>query len=110
MTRRFQVTLHGSGLRVPLEGNRPIRGFFAIRRIQAETPEAATRDALAALRQEERFRELEAATQRELGNDATITVQRDNIGELSWFRWHFFRHSNAFIFYTKEGDGDCCQG
>jgi hypothetical protein len=106
MSRRFQVTLHGSGLSVPVEGEKPIRGFFTIRRVLADTPDDAERRAVATLEQEERYRGLLETTERELGSRAGHRLRLESIGELSWFRWHFSRHSPSFIFYSDdENDG-----
>jgi len=106
MSRRFQVTLHGSGLSVPVEGDKPIRGFFTIRRVLADTPEDAERRAVATLEHEGRYRELLEITERELGSRVGYRLRLESIGELSWFRWHFSRHSPSFIFYPDdENDG-----
>jgi hypothetical protein len=102
MSRRFQVTLHGSGLSVPVEDHKPIRGFFTIRRVLAETPEDAERRAVATLEQEERYRGLLATTEQELGSRNGFRLRLESIGELSWFRWHFSKHSPSFIFYQDE--------
>jgi len=106
MPRRFQVTLHGTGFSVPVEGDKPIRGFFTIRRVFANSPEAAERSAIAALEREERFRGLLETTERELGSRDGCKVRLESIGELSWLRWHFSRSSPSFIFFQDdENDG-----
>lgn len=106
MSRRYQVTLHGTGFSVPVEGDKPIRGFFAIRRVLADSPEEAERSAIATLQQEERYRSLVETTERELGSRDGYRLRLESIGELSWFRWHFSRHSPSFIFYQDdENDG-----
>ena len=106
MSRRFQVTLHGTGFSVPVEGEKPIRGFFTIRRVLADSPEEAERMAIATLEQEERYRGLVETTERELGSRDGCRVRLESIGQLSWFRWRFSRHSASFMFYSDdENDG-----
>jgi hypothetical protein len=105
MSRRFQVTLHGSGLSVPVEGDKPIRGFFTIRRVLAASPEDAERSAVATLEQEERYRGLLETTERELGSRNGYRLRLESIGELSWLRWHFSKHSPSFIFYQDDENG-----
>ena len=102
MSGRFQVTLHGTGLCVPVEGAKPVRGFFTIRRVLADSSEEAERSALATLEQEERYRGLIETTERELGSRAGCRVRLESMGELSWFRWHFSRHSPSLIFYSDD--------
>src|SRR5262249_22917449 len=102
MSRRFQVTLHGSGLSVPVEGDKPIRGFFTVRRVLADGPDDAERRAVALLEKEERYRGLLEATRKELGNLDGFRLRLENVGELSWLRWHFSRHSTSFIFYQDD--------
>jgi len=97
MSRRFQVTLHGTGFSVPVEGEKPIRGFFTIRRVLADSPEDAERKAVATVEQEEKYHALVRTTERELGNRDGCSVCLESIGQLSWFRWHFSRHSSSFI-------------
>ncbi|HLP77513.1 MAG TPA: hypothetical protein VK327_11415 [Candidatus Paceibacterota bacterium] len=106
MSRRYQVTLHGTGFSVPVEGGKPIRGFFTIRRVLADSPEDAERSAIATLQQEARYRSLVETTERELGSRDGCKVRPDDIGYLSWWRWHFTKYSPSFIFYgDDENDG-----
>ena len=108
MSRRYQVILHGTGFSVPVEGDKPIRGFFTIRRVLADSPEEAERSAIATLQQEERYRSLVETTERELGSrdGCRIRLRLDHIGHLSWWRWHFTKHSPSFIFFEEdENDG-----
>jgi hypothetical protein len=70
MSRRYQLTLLGTGISVPVEGDKPIRGFFTIRRVLADTPEDVERRAIATLEREDRFRGLVETTERELGMTA----------------------------------------
>jgi hypothetical protein len=102
MSRRFQITLHGTGFSVPVEGDKPIRGFFTIRRVLADSPEAAERKAIAELEQEERFRGLLESTERSLGSRNGCRVRVQTIGELSWLRWHLSRQSSSFIFFQDD--------
>jgi len=102
MSRRYQVTLHGTGFSVPVEGDKPIRGFFTIRRVLADSPEEAERTAVATLEQEERYRGLLETTKRKLGSSAECRVRLEHIGHLSWWRWHFTRHSPSFIFFSDD--------
>ena len=102
MSRRYQVTLHGTGFSVLVEGDKPIRGFFTIRRVLADSPEEAERSAIATLQQEERYRSLVETTERELGSRNGCSVRLDDIGHLSWWRWHFTKHSPSFIFYGDD--------
>ena len=95
MSRRFQVTLHGSGFCIPIDGGEPARGFYVIRRVRAQTPQDAERDAVAAFRAEERYRSLA-----EDGEGGRLDVE--SVTELSWFSWHFSRQPRGFIFYTNE--------
>lgn len=44
--KRYQVMLHGRGFHVPMEGDKPIIGFFTIRRVLAESAEEAKRLAI----------------------------------------------------------------
>jgi hypothetical protein len=103
MSRPFQLTLHGTGLSVPVEGDPPIRGFFVLRRVLADNPKDAERKAIAALEQEERYRELVGTTERESGSRAGCRVRLDDIGYLSWWRWYFTKCSPSFIFYGDDG-------
>lgn len=102
MSRRFQVTLHGTGFFVPVEGGKPICGFYTIRRLQADSPEEAERSAIVMLEQEERYRGLVETTARELGSSARCSVRVDNISYLSWWRWRFRKYSPSFIFYGDD--------
>ncbi len=104
MPRRFQVTIQGQGLSVPVDDGDLIRGFFVIRRVLAETPEEAERKAIAGLEAEEKYRWLVQETQKQLGTSNGCNVRLENIGELSWFAWHFGKHSNSFIYYSDEKD------
>ena len=106
MTRRFQVTLHGTGFSVPVEGGKPIRGFFTIRRVLADSPEAAERRAIATLEQEERYRGLVETTERELGSRDGCKVRLDSIGHISWWRWYFTKYSPSFIFFGDDENDD----
>ena len=99
MLRRFQVTLHGTGLLIPVEGDEPIRGFYAIRRAMARSVAEAEERAIAALEREERYRELIEATEKELGGKTECKVRVESIGYLSWWRWSFTKYSLSFIFY-----------
>ena len=85
MTRRYQVTLHGSGFTVPVDGEKPARGFLTIRRVLADSPEDAERTAIAMLEQEERYRGFLETTERESGSRDGCRLQIESIGELSWF-------------------------
>ena len=106
MSRRYQVTLHGTGFSVPVEGDKPIRGFYTIRRVLADSPEEAEQSAIATLEQEERYRGLLETTERESGSRTGCRVRVDSIGHLSWWRWCFTRYSPSFIFYgDDENDG-----
>jgi len=105
MSRRFQVTLHGTGFSVPVADGDTIRGFYTIRRVLADSPQDAGRKAIATLQQEERYCGLVETTERELGSRDGCRVRLDSIGQLSWFRWHISRHSPSFIFYSDEKDG-----
>ena len=102
MSRRYQVTLHGSGFFVPVEGDSPARGFFSIRRVLADCPEDAERKAISTLEQEERYHGLLETTERELGSRASCRIRLESIGELSWFRWFFSRMPQSFIFYQDD--------
>lgn len=102
MHQRFQVTLHGTGFSVPVEGDKPIRGFYTIRCVLANSPEDAERRAIDTLEQEEKYRGLVEATERELGSSSGCRVQLDSIGRFSWFRWHFSRPSPSFILYSDD--------
>src|SRR5439155_9800366 len=104
MSRRFQVTLHGTGFSVPVADGDSIRGFYTIRRVLADSPQDAGRKAIATLQQEERYRGLVETTERELGSRDGCRVRLDSIGQLSWFRWHLSRHSPSFICYSDEKD------
>ena len=101
MSRRFEVILHGTGLAVPVKDEKPIRGFYAIRRILADSPEEAEQRAIATLQQEEKYRWLVETTEREAGSRDGRNVQLDSISHLSWWRWHFSRPSRSFIFLSR---------
>ena len=105
MSRRFQVTLQGTGFSVPVEDGDAIRGFFTIRRVLADSPQDAEREAIVALQEEERYRGLVEATERESGSRDECSVRLESIGQLSWFRWHFSKTSPSFIFYSDDKDG-----
>jgi hypothetical protein len=104
MRHRFLVTLHGSGFSVPVDDGDTIRGFFTIRRVLADNPQDAERKAIAALQKEERYRNLVETTEKQLGSRETCKVRLEDIGTLSWFRWHFSKYSPSFIFYLDEKD------
>jgi len=86
---------------VPVEGDRPVRGFVVVRRVQADTPDAAGRVAIDVLEKEERYRELSQTTDRELGTSDGCEVHMESVIELSWFRWYFSRQTEAFIFLQE---------
>src|SRR5258708_35859804 len=100
MSRRFLVTLHGTGFSVPVEGGDAIRGFYTVRRVLADSPEDAERQATATLQHEQRYRGLVETTERELGSRGGCSGRLGRIGPLSWVRWHFFGYSPSFIFYS----------
>ena len=100
--RRYQVTLHGRGFHVPVEGDKPIIGFVTIRRVIAENAQDAERLAIETLEREARYQELVETTAKELGFRNSCSVRLDRIGYLSWIRWTFSRHSPSFIFYQDE--------
>ena len=102
MSRRFQVTLHGTGFSVPVEGDKPIRGFFTVRRLLADTSEDAEQDAISMLEREEKYRWLVETTEREVGFRGGWRVRLESIGQLSWLRWHFTKYSPSFIFYSDD--------
>jgi hypothetical protein len=106
MPRRFQVTLHGSGFLIPVEGGLPVRGFYAIRRVLADAELTARQSALANIQQEQRFGELLEITERETGRRDACSVEVEVVGELSWFQWHFTRCAPGFIFYQDDDESD----
>jgi len=104
--KRYQVTLHGQGSHVPIAGDKPIIGFFTIRRVLAENAEEAKRLAIETLEQEKRYQELVEITAEELGFKNSSSVCLDSIGHLSWFRWRFGRHSPSLILYQDEAKSE----
>ena len=102
MSRRFQITLEGKGFLVPVEDDVPIVGFYTIRRVLADSPGDAEEQAIASLKQEDKFRGLVETTEREMGFQNGWTVRVESIGELSWFRWHFSKCSPSFICYPDD--------
>ena len=100
--KRYQVTLHGRGFHIPMEGDKPIKGFFTVRRVLAENAEEAKRLAIETLEQERRYQELVEFTVMELGCRNSCSVHLESIGYLSWFRWRFGRHSPSLILYQDE--------
>jgi hypothetical protein len=91
-----------SGISIPVDGDEPIRGFLAIRRVLADTPEDAERLAAETLKQEDRYRGLMGDAVRKGGNVDNIEIQLESLSEVSWFRWLFAKPSPAFIFYQDE--------
>src|SRR6267154_922002 len=102
MPRRFQVTIQGKGFSVPLDDGDSIRGFFVIRRVLADTPKEAESKAIAGLEAEEKYQSLLEKTERELSSRKTCTLRIESIGTLSWFAWHFSKHSKSFIFFRTK--------
>src|SRR6476620_3710476 len=102
MSRRFLVTLHGKGFSVPVKDSVSIIGFFTLRRVLADTPADAERQAIDSLKEEDKFRELVDTTERELGFQNGWSVRVDSIGQLSWFRWHFSKYSPSLIYYLDD--------
>jgi hypothetical protein len=74
----------------------PARGFYVIRRVRADTPQDAERQAIAVLQTEERYHSITESTQQH------GRVELESVTELSWFSWHFSREPRGFIFYTDE--------
>jgi hypothetical protein len=99
MAHRFQVTLHGTGFSVPVDGGDPVCGFYAIRRILAQTTTEAEQQAIAELQQEAKFRWMIETTKQKLGSSEGCSVRLESIRELSRFSWHFSRNRKSFIFY-----------
>jgi hypothetical protein len=106
MPHRFQVLLHGTGFLSRVDEDEPIRGFYVIRRVLADTPEDAARSALAELQREEKYRQLVESTANALGSGAGCNVEVDSVGSLSWWRWHFNRPLSGYIFYSDEEEAD----
>jgi hypothetical protein len=104
--KRYQVTLHGRGFHVPMEGDKPIIGFFTIRRVLADNAEEAKRLAIETLEQEKRYQELVEINAEVLGFRNSCSVCLDSIGHLSWFRWRFGRHSPSLILYQDEAKSE----
>ena len=102
MSRRFQVILEGSGFFIPSEGAKPIRGFFTMCRVMADSPEEAEQKAINKFQQTKVYRLLIETTERELGSRDGCRVRMDSIGHVSWWRWYFNRSSSGFIFYSDD--------
>jgi hypothetical protein len=102
MPRRFRLLIHGSGFSVPQEGVGRVRGFYAYRRVLAETPREAEGAAIAALRSEEQVLRLLDTTEAQEGSRDQCQFQVDSVDEISWFAWHFRKYWRSFIFYGDE--------
>jgi hypothetical protein len=102
MSRRFLVTLQGKGFSVPVKDSVSIIGFFTLRRVLADTPAEAERQAIDSLKEEDKFRELVDTRERELGFQNGWSVRVDSIGQLSWFRWYFSKYSPSLIYYLDD--------
>lgn len=102
MSRRYQVMLNVTGILIPVEGDQPIVGFLAIRRVLADAPEDAERLAAETLAKEDRYKDLMASAASTGGSFENCTMQLESLSEVSWFRWHFAKPSPAFIFYQDE--------
>lgn len=102
MPRRFQITLEGKGFLVPVDGDVPIVGFYTNRRVLADSPKDAEEQAIASLKQEDKFLGLVETTEREMGFQNGWRVRAESIREQSWFRWHFSKCSQSFICYQDD--------
>ena len=69
MSHRYQVTIQGKGFStVPDEDGDGIVGFFAIRRVRADTPEEAYWTSARAIEREEKFQWLVESTREHTGS------------------------------------------
>jgi len=104
MRHRFEVTLHVSGLSVPVDGKDRAKGFYAIRWTVAESPEDAVVKAVNALKAEEHFRFLVQTTEEDLGESSQISIDLESVSLLSWMKSLFTRHPCSFIFYQDKDE------
>lgn len=72
---------------MPVDSGDPIRGFYAIRRVRAETAQNAEHQAIQLLQAEEKYRAMIEATVREIGVAKDIILRLEAINEVSWFAW-----------------------
>jgi hypothetical protein len=105
MSHRYQVTIAGRGFStMPDADDASIVGFFAIRRARADTPEEAYWTAVRALEREWKFQWLIESTREHIGDTPPYKLELEEIGYLSWWRWHFTRPDTNFAFYETEDD------
>jgi len=98
MSHRYQVTIQGKGFStVPAEDGEGIVGFFAIRRVRADTTDEAYWTAARALEREEKFQWLVESTREHIGDSPRYKLQQEDIGYLSWWRWHFTRSPDNYV-------------
>jgi hypothetical protein len=102
MSRRYQVTIQGTGFStVPDEDGDGIVGFFAIRRVRADTPTEAYWTAARALEKEEKFQWLIESSREHTGNLPRYRLQQEDIGYLPWWRWYLTKSPENYIFYSE---------
>jgi hypothetical protein len=70
--------------------------------VLADSPREAEEQAIASLKEEDKFRRLVETTEREMGFQNGWSVRVESIGELSWFRWHFSKFAPSFIYYPDD--------
>jgi hypothetical protein len=102
MSHRYQVIIQGTGFStLPDEDGDSIVGFFAIRRVRADTQDEAYWTAVRALEREEKFQWLVERTREHTGEQPRYRFQLDDIGYLPWWRWHFTRPPENYAFYSE---------
>lgn len=107
MSHRYQVTIQGKEFStVPDDDDDDdcIVGFFAIRRVRANTPEEAYWTAARTIEREEKFLRLVESTREHTGNIPRYRLQQEDIGYLPWWRWHLTRSPDNYAFYSEAED------
>lgn len=103
---RFQFILHLSGLSVPVEGDQPIIGCLAARRVLAQNAEEAGQLATESLLAEPRIAGLLEETRAQLGNADAGKVEVEKCENIGWLRWYLSPLPSKLFFYHPEEEPD----
>ncbi|WP_009960567.1 hypothetical protein [Verrucomicrobium spinosum] len=100
----YQITFHGSGFNTQVEGDdKPLIGFYTVRRVWTVNAREARILALDSLEQEENVERLRSDARE---NGSTPVIQVDTVGQITLWQYLFGKYAKGFIFYSSEYEED----
>ncbi|WP_038166637.1 hypothetical protein [Verrucomicrobium sp. BvORR106] len=100
----YQITFHGSGFNTHIEGgDKPLIGFYTVRRVWAADSWDAKRLALDRLEQEEKVEWLRSDAR---SHGSTPAIQIQEVDQITLWNYLFGSYTKGFIFYSNEFEED----